>query len=88
MRKTKWAQGKGIFNRAILFCHSRHLVGLSGFRIDNRTIKREIFNYNGYLVPLSMFLICIYLALSDVVSCMRKPIKNIYEKLIEMSNLF
>ena len=26
-RKIKWAQGKGIFDRAILFCHSRHLVG-------------------------------------------------------------
>jgi len=40
-RETKWAQGKGIFNRAILFCHSRHQVGVSGFRIDNCTIKRE-----------------------------------------------
>jgi len=38
--KTKWAKGKGIFNRAILFYHSRHLVGVSGFMIDNRTIKR------------------------------------------------
>ena len=38
--KTKWARGKGIFNRAILFCYSRHLKGVSGFRIDNRTIKR------------------------------------------------
>jgi hypothetical protein len=34
-RKTKWPQGKGIFNRVILFCHSRHLVGVSGFRIDS-----------------------------------------------------
>jgi hypothetical protein len=39
-RKTKWAQGKGIFDRATLFCHSRHQVGVSGFRIDSRTIKR------------------------------------------------
>ena len=39
--KIKWAQGKGIFNRTILFCHSRHLVGVSRFRIDNRTIKRR-----------------------------------------------
>ena len=39
-RKIKWAQGKGIFNTAILFCHSRHQVDVSGFRIDNRTIKR------------------------------------------------
>jgi hypothetical protein len=23
-RKIKWAQDKGIFDRAILFCHSRH----------------------------------------------------------------
>ena len=38
--KTKWAQGKGIFIRAILFYHSRHLAGVNGFRIDNRTIKR------------------------------------------------
>jgi hypothetical protein len=40
-RKTKWAQGKGIFDGAILFCHSRHLVGVSGFRIDSHTIKRR-----------------------------------------------
>ena len=39
-RKTKWAQGKGIFDRAILFCHSRHLVGVSRFRIDSHTMKR------------------------------------------------
>ena len=39
-RKIKWAQGKGIIDRDILFCHSRHLVGVSGFRIDSRTIKR------------------------------------------------
>jgi hypothetical protein len=39
MRKTKWAQGKGIFDRAILFCHSRHQVSVSGFRIDIRIIK-------------------------------------------------
>jgi len=38
--KTKWAQCKGIFIRAILFYHSRHLAGVSGFRIDNCTIKR------------------------------------------------
>ena len=40
-RKTKWAQGKGIFVRSILFYRSRHLVDVSGFRIDSRTIKRE-----------------------------------------------
>ena len=40
-RENKWTQGKGIFNRVILFCHSRHLVGVIGFRIDNHTIKRE-----------------------------------------------
>jgi hypothetical protein len=39
-RKTKWAQGKGIFDRATLFCYSRHQVGVSEFRIDSRTIKR------------------------------------------------
>jgi hypothetical protein len=39
-RETKWAQAKGTFDRAILFCHSRCLVGVSGFRIDSRTIKR------------------------------------------------
>jgi hypothetical protein len=38
--KNKMAQGKGIFDRSILFCHSRHQVGVSGFRIDIRTIKR------------------------------------------------
>ena len=40
-RKTKQAQGKGKIDRVILFCHSRHLVGVSGFMIDNRTIKRK-----------------------------------------------
>ena len=40
-RKTKWTQGKGIFDRAVLFFHSRDLVGVSGFRIDNHTIKRQ-----------------------------------------------
>ena len=39
-RKTKWAQGKDIFDRAIVFFHSRHLVGVSEFRIDSSTIKR------------------------------------------------
>ena len=39
-RKTKLAQGKCIFDRSILFCHSRHQVGVSGFRIDSHTIKR------------------------------------------------
>jgi hypothetical protein len=39
-RKTKWAQGKGIFDRAILFCYLRHQVGVGGFRIDNHIIKR------------------------------------------------
>ena len=39
-RKIKWAHGKGIFVRAILFCDLRHQVGVSGFRIDSRTIKR------------------------------------------------
>jgi len=39
--KNKMGSSKGIFNRAILFCHSRHLEGVSGFRIDNRTIKRR-----------------------------------------------
>jgi hypothetical protein len=43
-------------------------------RIDNRTIKRKkIFNCNGYLVPLSVSLICICFALSDMVRHMRKP---------------
>jgi hypothetical protein len=38
--KNKMAQGEGIFDRSILFCHSRHQMGVSGFRIDSRTIKR------------------------------------------------
>ena len=38
--KNKMAQGKGIFDRSILFFHSRHQVGVSGFRIDSCTIKR------------------------------------------------
>ena len=39
-RNRKWAQGKCIFDRAILFWHSRHQVGVSVFRIDSHTIKR------------------------------------------------
>jgi hypothetical protein len=39
-RKNKMAQGKGIIDRSILFCHSRHQVSVSLFRIDSRTIKR------------------------------------------------
>jgi hypothetical protein len=39
-RKTKWSQGKGIFDRAILFWWSRHLVSVTTFRIDICTIKR------------------------------------------------
>jgi hypothetical protein len=38
--KNKIAQCKGIFDRSILFCHSRHQMGVSGFRIDSCTIKR------------------------------------------------
>jgi hypothetical protein len=36
--ENKISQAKGIFD--ILFCHSRHQVGVSGFRINSRTIKR------------------------------------------------
>ena len=39
-RKIKWAQGKGICDRAILFWWSRHVVTVITFRIDSRTIKR------------------------------------------------
>ena len=40
-RKIKWAQGKDIFDRVILFCHSRHRIeDVSEFRIDSHTIKR------------------------------------------------
>ena len=38
--KNKMGLSNGIFDRAILFCHSRHQVGVSGFRIDSRTMKR------------------------------------------------
>ena len=38
--KNKKAQGKGIFDSSFLFWHSRHLVGVSVFSIDSRTIKR------------------------------------------------
>ena len=58
-----------------------------GFKIDNRTIKREIFNYNGYLVPLSVSPICIYIALSDVVRCVRKLRNFLFEKLSQVLNL-
>jgi len=39
-RKTKWAQGKVHVIGPFYFCHSRHLVGVSEFWIDSRTIKR------------------------------------------------
>jgi hypothetical protein len=57
-----------------------------GFRIDNRTIKRGIFNCNGYLVPLSVSLICIYIVLSDVVRRVRKPRNFLCEKLSQVLN--
>jgi hypothetical protein len=34
-QKNKMAQGKGIFDRSILFCHLRQQVGVSGFRMDS-----------------------------------------------------
>jgi hypothetical protein len=40
IKKTKWAQGKGIFDRAILFYTQDTIEGVSGFRIDRRTMKR------------------------------------------------
>ena len=40
-KKKKKAQGKGIFDRSILFCYSRHQVGVSVFRIDSHTIKKS-----------------------------------------------
>ena len=43
-QKNKMAQGKGIFDRSILFYHSRHQVGVSGFRIDSCTIKKGEIN--------------------------------------------
>ena len=39
-KKNKKAQVKGIIDRSLLFWHSRYLVDVSVFRIDNRTIKR------------------------------------------------
>ena len=39
-KKQNGLKAKVFLIRIILFCHSRHLVGVSGFRIDNRTIKR------------------------------------------------
>jgi len=39
-KNKKGSRQRYFFNRVILFCHSRHLLGVSGFRIDNRTIKR------------------------------------------------
>ena len=40
-KNKKGSRQRYFFYRAILFCHSRHLVGVSGFRIDNYTIKRR-----------------------------------------------
>jgi hypothetical protein len=39
-REKQKAQGKGILDRSFVFWHSRHLVGVSVFRIDRCTIKR------------------------------------------------
>ena len=39
-RKTKWAQGKGIFDRAILFGDQDTIESVIIFRIYDRTIKR------------------------------------------------
>jgi hypothetical protein len=38
--KNKMSLRQRIFDRAILIRQSRHQVGVSGFRIDSRTIKR------------------------------------------------
>jgi hypothetical protein len=42
-----------IFDRVILFCHSRHQVGVSRFRIDSHTIKMGDLDANMVIyVPL------------------------------------
>ena len=43
-QKNKMAQGKGIFDRSVLFYHSRHQMGVSGLRIDSCTIKKGEIN--------------------------------------------
>jgi hypothetical protein len=79
LEEMKWnAQGKGITYRAFHFTGVSWVEKcLTRFRIDSRTIKRpeKYFSCNSYLVPLSVSFICICIALSDVVRCMRKPEK-------------
>ena len=77
LRKEEREKQNGLKTKVYLigsFCFAGQdaIEFMIGFKIDNRTIKREIFNYNGYLVPLSVSPICIYIALSDVVRCVRK----------------
>ena len=38
--KNKIAQGKVIFDRSVLFWHSRHLGGVTVFMIDSHTTRR------------------------------------------------
>ena len=86
--KQNGLKAKVFFNRAMLFCHLRHLEDVSGFRIDNRTIKRGIFNCNGYLVPLSVSLFCICIALSDVVKILEKALTIICKNANLSAQLF
>ena len=40
-KKIKWTQGKGIKPKSIFFAGQDTIECVIGFRIDNRTIKRE-----------------------------------------------
>jgi hypothetical protein len=53
-RKTKWALGKGIFDRTILLWWSRHLVIVITFRIDSRTIKRSETRRENTVIKVSL----------------------------------
>jgi hypothetical protein len=47
--KQNGLKAKLKFHRAILFWHLRHVVGVSAFRIDGRTIKRELLSDNSII---------------------------------------
>ena len=62
--KTKWAQGKGIFDRAILFGDQDTIESVIIFRIDGNTIKRgALIGQLDHLVPLGVGILALHLSL-------------------------
>ena len=60
-RRTKWTQGKGIFDRAILFGDQDTIESVIIFRIDGHTIKRgALIGQLDHLVPLGVEILALH----------------------------